>query len=126
MNAGIYDQTHRPEQLRAQAAVVRAGVLVEADLLTQFLGIESPALGIGGVSAVLAELGQAGKRLLNGDLEMMTGNALMIGDRLVIDEAAMGGVGYGNRNAAGTLAIWRSALVMGGSGSLERRDRARQ
>src|SRR5580704_2470985 len=53
---------------------------------------------------------------------MMAGNALMISDRLVIDEAAMGGVGYGNRDPARTLAIGRSALVVRGSGSLERRN----
>jgi hypothetical protein len=74
---------------------------------------------------VLAELGQPGKRLLNGDLKMMAGNTFMIGDRLVIDKAAMGGVGYGNRDAAGTLAIGRSALVVRCSGSLKKAESAR-
>src|SRR3954470_4950729 len=54
---------------------------------------------------------------------MMAGNTLVIGDRLVIDKAAVGGVGYSNRDAARTLAIGSSALVMRGSGSLERGDR---
>src|SRR3954451_1376145 len=54
---------------------------------------------------------------------MMAGNTLVIGDRLVIDKAAMSGVGYSNRDAARTLAIGSSALVVRGSGSLERGDR---
>src|SRR5581483_5952360 len=54
---------------------------------------------------------------------MMARNTLMIGDRLVIDKAAMGGVGYRNRDAARTFAIRRSTLVMRSSGGLERRNR---
>ena len=122
MNAGVYDQAHSPEQFRAEPAVVGARVLVEADLLAQLLGIETPAFGVRRVSSVLAELGQAGERLLDGDLEVMTGNALMVGNGLVIDVATVGRVGDGDRDAAGTFAVWSSALVVGGSGCLEGRD----
>ena len=122
MNAGIYNQTHRPEQFRAEAAVVGARVLVEAYLLAELLGIEAPAFGVRRVSPVLAELGQAGEGLLDGDLEVVTGNALMISNSLVINVAAVGGVGDGDGDAAGTFAVWGSALVVGGSGCLEGRD----
>jgi len=54
---------------------------------------------------VLAELGQAGEGLLDGDLEVVAGNTLMIGDSLVVDVAAVGGVGDSNGDAARTLAV---------------------
>ena len=122
VNAGVYHQTHSPEQFRAEAAVVGARVLVEADLLAEFLGVEAPALGVRGVPPVLAELGQAGEGLLDGDLEVVAGNALMIGNGLVVDVAAVGGVGDCNGDAAGTLAVGCSALVVGCGRSLEGRD----
>ena len=71
---------------------------------------------------MLAELRQAGEGLLNGDLQVVTGNALVIGNGLIVDVAAVGGVGNGNGDAAGTFAVGRSALVVGGSGGLEWRD----
>src|SRR5580658_255881 len=105
VNAGVYNQTHRSEQFRAEAAVVGARVPVEADLLAESLGVESPALSVGRVSAVLAELGEAGEGLLDGDLEVVARDALMIGDRLVIDVAAVRGVGDGHGDAARTLSV---------------------
>jgi hypothetical protein len=54
VNAGVYNQTHRPEKFRAQAAVAGTGVLVDADFFAELLGVESPAFDVGRVSAVLA------------------------------------------------------------------------
>jgi len=43
----------------------------------------------------------------------------VIGDRLVVDERALGEVGGGNDDAAGTLAVRRAGDVVGASGGLE-------
>ena len=40
VNAGVYHQTHRPEQFRAEPAVVGTRVTVEADRLAELLGVE--------------------------------------------------------------------------------------
>src|SRR5260370_2707155 len=122
VNAGVYNQTHSPEQFRAEAAVVGARVVVKADLFAQLLCIEAPAFGVRRVSSVLAELGQAGEGLLDADLEVVTGNTLMVSNGLVIDVAAVGGVGNGNRDAAGTFTVWSYGLVVGGRGCLQGRD----
>jgi len=42
---------------------------------------------------VLAEFGQAGEGLLDGNLQVVAGNALVVGDGFVVDVAAVGGVG---------------------------------
>ena len=47
----------------------------------------------------------------------------MIGDSLVIDVAAVGRVRDGNRDAARTLSVRGSALIVGCGGGLEGRDR---
>src|SRR5215472_11289877 len=60
VNTGVYNKAHGPEQFRADASVVGAGVLVEADLLAELLGVETPALSVGGVLRVPAELRQSG------------------------------------------------------------------
>jgi hypothetical protein len=122
VDAGVYNKTHRPEQFRAEAAVVGTRVQIEADLLAELLGVKSPAFSVGRVSAVLAELGEAGEGLLDGDLEVVARDSLMIRDGLVIDVAAVGGVGDGNGDAAGTLSVRGSALIVGCGGGLERRD----
>src|SRR5208283_591547 len=49
----------------------------------------------------------------------MSGNAFVVGDRLVVDERALGEVRGGDHDAAGTLAVRRAGDVVGGSGGLE-------
>src|SRR5208283_3320850 len=49
----------------------------------------------------------------------MSGNAFMVGDRLVIDERALGEVGGSNHDAARALAVRSAGDVVGGSGGLE-------
>ena len=68
---------------------------------------------------MLAKLGQAGERLLNGDLKMMAGNALMIGHGFIVDEAAVGWIGDCYRNTPGAFAIRTSTLIVRRSRSLE-------
>src|SRR5260370_35075395 len=51
----------------------------------------------------------------------MSGDALVVGDRLVINERALGEVGGGDDDAAWALAIRGAGDVVGGSGGLEGR-----
>src|SRR4029079_7823796 len=60
-----------------QRPEARVGVLVEAHVVTERLGVERPALGVGGVPA---EAHERGKRLIllrDADLEMVAGLALV-------------------------------------------------
>src|SRR5258708_39492672 len=49
----------------------------------------------------------------------MSGNAFVVGDRLVIDQGALREVGGGDDDAAGAFAIRRAGDVMGCGGGLE-------
>src|SRR3954469_8488300 len=73
--AGVGAQPDRPPQLQRQVAELRIGVLVEAHLPPEPLGIEPPALDIGAVAAEAPELGHALQLLLERDLEMVARRA---------------------------------------------------
>ena len=60
VEAGIHHQPDGAQHLVLQMAVVAVGVLVEADLLAEPLGVERPALDEGGVARLLAERRQLG------------------------------------------------------------------
>src|ERR1017187_3816199 len=49
----------------------------------------------------------------------MSGNAFVVGDRLVVDQGTIREVGSGDDDAAGALAVRRTSDVMGCSGGLE-------
>src|ERR1700675_972954 len=49
----------------------------------------------------------------------MSGDAFVVGDRLIIDQRALREVGGGDDHAAGTLAVRRAGNVVGCSGGLE-------
>ena len=123
MDAGVDDEADGAEEFRGETAVVADGVLVEADVFAELLGVESPAFGVGGeASAVEAELGQAFELLLDGELHVMAGDAFVVGDGLVVDEGAVGVVGYGDGDAAGAVAVGSAGLVVGGDAGLEGGD----
>src|SRR5687768_8117942 len=73
VEAGVGDQPHRPPQFEREVAELRIGVLVEAHLAAEPLGVEAPAFDIGAVSAEAAELGDSLQLLLQRDLEMVAG-----------------------------------------------------
>ena len=52
-------------------------------------GVESPALGVGGVVHVFAEFGEAGEFLGDGDLQVMAGKAFVVGDGFDVGEGAV-------------------------------------
>ncbi len=124
VKAGVDDEADGAEEFRVEAAVVADGVLVEADLLAELFRVKCPALDVGGgaAAAEFSEARQAGEPLLNGELHVVAGNALMIGDGFVVDEGTLREVGGGDGDAAGVFAVGRAGLVVGAGGGLEGRD----
>ena len=53
----------------------------------------------------------------------MSGDAFVVGDRLIVNQRALGEVGGGDDYASGTLAVWRARNLMGRRGGLECRAR---
>ena len=46
MDSSIDYQTHCAEQFRGEAAVVRSGILVEADLFAELLRVKGPSFSV--------------------------------------------------------------------------------
>ena len=105
MDAGVDDETDGAEELGVEAAVVADGVLVEADLFAELLGVERPAFGVGAKAGVETELGQTCELLLNRDLHVMAGDAFVVGDGLVEQQRSVGEVAGGDDDAPGSFAV---------------------
>ena len=88
VDAGIDHQADRAPDIGFQAAIVVVGILVEADILAQPLGVESPSLGVRGVVGVFAKLGKAGQLLRDRYLQMMPGQSFVISDGLTSSREA--------------------------------------
>ncbi len=119
MDAGVDDEADGAEELGVEAAVVADGVLVEADLFAELLGVEGPAFGVGAEAGVKAELRQALELLLDRELHVMAGDAFVVGDGLVFEQGAVGEVAGGDADAAGAFAVGCAGLIVGGVGGLE-------
>ena len=76
---------------RLRAARVGVG-LIEAHVLAQPLGVEAPTLDVSGIALIFAESGNALQLLGDGNLQVMAGKALVVGDVLDAVEIAIGGV----------------------------------
>src|SRR3546814_11694462 len=79
VDAGVDDEAGGAPQLHAEAAEIGIGIVVEAHVLAELLGLEAPALGIGCDAAELAE----GRHLtaqpgLDRALQVMASNATSI------------------------------------------------
>src|SRR5215831_13931724 len=121
MNSGIDDQAHRTEEFRGEAAIIRDGVLVEANLFAELFRVQSPAFSVSvEAKTVEAEFGQPSELLLNRELHVMAGNAFMIGNGFVIDERAVSKVGCSHYHAAGALAVRSARDIVSCRSSLER------
>src|ERR1700681_2102112 len=66
-----------------------------------------------------AELRQPGQLLLHRQLHVMSGDAFVVRDRLIVNQRALREVGGGDDDAARALAIRRAGDVVGCSGGLE-------
>src|ERR1700735_1940161 len=123
MNPSVDNQPNGAEKLRRETAIVRDRILIEADLLAKLLRIQSPAFDVRiEAKPMKAELRQASKLLLDGELHVVPGNAFVVSDRLVVDKRAFGEVRCGDHDAAGSFAVRCSGNVMSCGGRLERRD----
>src|SRR5207253_2057052 len=106
-----------------QASVIGDRVVVEANLFAEFLGVQGPAFNVSvEAETVQPEFRQSGELLLNGELHVMAGNALVIGDGLVVDGGPVGEVGGCYDDAPGALAVGRAGDVMRGSRRLKGRN----
>ena len=99
VNSGVDDQTNRAHQFEIEAPIIRGRILKKPDLLTEGLGINRPAFCVGIIDDVEAKLGQTGQALLDGDLQVMAGDAFVVGLGLVAEQFSMGVVGSCNHDS---------------------------
>ena len=118
VNAGVDYEANGAPYVGLEPAVVGIGVLVEADIFAKTLGIESPAFSECGVAAKFAKFGDALLLLRDGDLQVMAGKALVVGDGLDLVEVAVGGVVGIDEEAAWAAAVGCARLVVGRRRSL--------
>ena len=90
VDAGVDYQTDGAPDVGLEAAVVGVGVLVEAYVFAEMLGIECPALDEGRVLVIFSEGGNVCLFLGDGELEMVAGKAFVVGDGLDGIEVAVG------------------------------------
>ena len=80
VDASVDDEANGTPDVAFKAAVVRIGILVEADIFAEAFGVQSPAFAEGGVAAEFAKLGNAFLFPGDGDLQMMAGQAFVIAE----------------------------------------------
>src|SRR5690606_33219031 len=90
VHAGVDHQADGAPHLGHEAAVFRIRILVGAGhFLGQPLRVQAPALGVGGGELLGAEGGDVLQLLGDGDLHVVAGQALVVGDDLQL------GLGHG-------------------------------
>ena len=77
MQAGVHDQPDGPVHVTEEHAEILVGIGVKTEFLAQTLRVERPALDVGIVGVVAAELGQGGALHGQRNLEVMPGNRLV-------------------------------------------------
>src|ERR1035437_6488153 len=123
MDTRVDDQTNGAEKLRREASIIRNRILVETYLFTQLLGVKRPSFDVRiKAETVQPEFRQARKLLLDGKLHVMSGNAFVIGDSLIIDQRALRKVRGRDHHAARPLAVGRPGYVMGCRSGLKCRN----
>ncbi len=83
VNTGINYQANRAHQFRGEPPIIGCRVLKESDLLPECLCVNGPTLGIRIVDEMKAKLRQSPKLMLNRNLQVMAGNALVVCNRFV-------------------------------------------
>src|SRR5689334_15299047 len=89
MHAGIDDQPDRAPHLVLQASIFTVWILIKADLFAEALRIKRPAFAEGIETRIFAELWHATHLLPDGELEVVSWNALVIRDGLYVQKQAM-------------------------------------
>src|SRR5271154_5176191 len=120
VDSRVHHQAHGAKQLRGKPAVIGNRILVKADLPAELFGVKCPALCVGReTQSVNTELRQTGELLLYGELQVMAGNAFVVGDGLVVNQRALRKVRSSDYHAARPLAVWRADHVVGGRAGVE-------
>src|SRR4026208_2301025 len=102
-------------ELAARAPEVARGLLVEADLLSKPLGIESPAFDVGVVAERAVERGKPRQFLRDRNLHVMPGHASAIRGGPVVGHV-MGRVVIGETpDLAGPRSVWCARDVLRGA-----------
>ena len=118
VQAGINDEATGAPQLHRQPSKVGIRVGVEAELQREVLGVESPAFGIGRVTAKPAEGRNAVQLLHDGQLHVVTRRAFVIGERFHLIGRHLRHVAQVGIVDSGARAIGRWALVEGLAGRI--------
>lgn len=78
MESGVDHQPDGAQHVILQVSKIAVGILEESDSLAQAFGVERPAFGVRGVVLLLAKFRQFGQFLRQRDLQVMSGNSLVI------------------------------------------------
>ena len=78
VQSAVNHQANRAVQFELQPAKIARRIGIKAHVLCQLLRIKTPAFGISGDAAKLAEGGHVFQLGLNRKLQMVAGNALMV------------------------------------------------
>src|SRR4029077_18928760 len=92
MHAGIEHRADSAQHFIREAAVIRVGILIEADIFSEALGIKRPSFDVTGVAGLLAKRRQTGQSLRDGNLQVVAGNTLVVCSGFHVHERAVGKV----------------------------------
>src|SRR3954453_9477168 len=112
MRTGIDDQPDCPPDIRLKPPIVVVWILIEADLLTEPLTIERPALRKGRVIGLFSKLRQSGKLLRDRDLQVMSWNAFVVRNSFHRGQRPFCGVVCVHVHATGPFTIRTSLVVV--------------
>ena len=113
MDSGVHDEPAGAPGIEREHPETVDVARVETHLVGEMLGVERPALDVGGHSLVLPELGNAGQLLGDRDLEMMAGNRFVKRQRLgLVARPRLGHVGIDHVGAR-PLPVRRGSPVVG-------------
>src|SRR5207302_7854889 len=93
---------------------VGIGVLVEAHVLAEALGIERPPFHVRVVAGLLAKGGKSGQSLGDRNLHVMAGDAFVIGSGLAGDQRTVLVVASVDHHSSAARAIGGAGYVFGG------------
>ena len=82
VDAGIHNQPHSAEHFGIKVSVARIWVLIEAQVFTQTLSIQSPSFAIRRIEAVLTKFRKFRQSLCDRNLHVMSWHALVVGRSL--------------------------------------------
>src|ERR1035441_1251340 len=117
VNTCIDDETNRTPDVGFETTIVRVGVLIKANVFSEAFGVKTPALGEGRVMTELAEGGCISEFARDGYLQVMAGQALVVGNGFDCIKVAVSGIVSVDAQTARTASVRCSCFVIGRRGS---------